>query len=363
LSNMASPSAPSIRLVHAGQLRQLAGSSGLCVTALLPPFVPGEETRESAAALLRDYARQAEASLTRLGAGPAHIGPLLEPLRKLAADPAITEGSHWSRAIFRSPEVFEEFLLRRPVDGSVTVSDRFDLLPLVAEAELPAEFYLLKLSKKRAVVERAGLRLEPVRLPGTAQTLEEFLALDTPDHDRENRMTAGGSRQIRFGTGHEQEAQQAHLGDFYKHVDHALAAWLGPKNEMVVLVGVEEDTALYRARSAHPDLIADSIERSPDDGALDSGLLRLGFDLIRKSILRRNAAARESAREKLAPARFIEDAEAIAGAAASGRVERLYLAENEHQPRLNRALIDTLLHSGEPHAIPIGAAAGAVLRY
>lgn len=360
---MASPSASSVKLVRAGQLRQLAGCSGLCLNVFLPPFVPGEETRESTAALLRDYARQAEASLSRLGATPTHIGPLLAPLLKLAADPAIAEGFHWSRAIFRSPEIFEDFLLRRPVNGSVTVSDRFDLLPLVAEAELPAEFYLLKLSKKRAVVERAGWRLEPVRLPGAAQTVEEFLALDTPDHDRENRMTAGGSRQIRFGTGSEREAQQAHLSDFYKHVDRALATFLRPKNEMVVLVGVEEDTALYRAGSAYADLIADSIQRSPDDGVAEDELLRHGLDLIRESVLRRNAAARESAREKLAPARFTEDAEAIAGAASSGRVERLYVAENAREPNLNRALIDMLLHGGQAHAIPAGAAAGAVLRY
>jgi hypothetical protein len=253
--------------------------------------------------------------------------------------------------------------LRRPVDGGVTVSDRFDLLPLVAEAELPGEFYLLKLSKKRAVIEGAGLRLVPVRLPGTAQTLEEFLALDTPDHDRENRMTAGGSRQIRFGTGSEREAQQAHLSDFYKHVDRALATFLRPKTGLVVLVGVEEDTALYRAGSVHPDLIADSIERSPDDGAPEHELLRRGVELIRESALRRNATAREFARERLAPARFTEDPVAIAGAAELGRVSRLYVAENARDPRVNSALIATLLHGGEAHAIPADAAAGAVLRY
>jgi hypothetical protein len=360
---MAVPSVSSSKnLVHSGQLRQLAGCSGLCVTAFLPPFIPGETSRDSPAALLRDYAREAQASLTRLGASQAHIAALLQPLEKLAADATITEGAHWPRAILRSPEVFEEFLLRRPADSRVVVADRFDLLPLVSEAELPAEFYLLKLSKKHATLERATLRLEPVRLPGTAQTIDEFLALDIPDHDRENRMSAGGSRQIRLGTGSELEAQHAHLGDFYKHVNRALAKFL-PKNGIVVLVGVEEDTALYRAGSTYPEIIPESIRRSPDDGVTDAELLRRGIDLIHASMLRRNVTAREFAREQQAPAKFTEVPESIAGAAESGRVARLYVPENARDLILQGALIDTLLHGGEAHAIPAGASSGAVLRY
>jgi hypothetical protein len=366
---MAAQHVSSVKLIQSGQLRQLAGYSGLCVTAVLPPLVPGEMTRESARALLRDYTREAEASLSRLGASEAGIKALIEPLEQLAADPATAEGFHWSRAILRSPEVFEEFLLRQPADGGVTVGDRFHLLPLIAEAELPAEFYLLKLSKKYAAIEvvqhdqRAGLRLNPVRLPNLAQTLDEFLALDIPDHDRENRSTGGGSRKILFGTGSERETQHSHLSDFYKHVDRELAKALQPSSGTVVLVGVEEDTALYRSISAYPHLTAESIQRSPDDGVSAHELIRRGLDLMRTATLQHNLKSCELAKERMAPARYSENLDTIAEMAALGRVARLYSPENVRDAKLNGALIDTLLHGGEAHALPAGAPAGAVLRY
>ncbi len=332
---------------------------------MLPPLVPGEKTRESAGALLRDYTREAEARLTRLGASQVRIKALIEPLEQLAADPATAEGFHWSRAILRSPEVLEEFLLRQPADGGVTVGDRFQLLPLIAEAELPAEFYLLKLSKKYAALEvvqhdqRAGLRLSPVWLPAMAQTLDEFLALDIPDHDRENRSMGGGERKILFGTGSERETQHSHLSDFYKHVDRRLAKVLQP----VVLVGVEEDTALYRSVSADPHLTAESIQRSPDDGVTGNELIRRGVDLIRTATLQSNLKACELAKERMAPARYLENLDTIAEMAALGRVARLYSPENSREAKLNVALIDTLLHGGEAHALPAGGPVGAVLRY
>lgn len=337
---------------------------------MLPPFAPGEKSRESPAALLRNYAQQAEASLTRFGASAARIDALLEPLEHLAADPAIGEGFHWSRAILRSPEVFEEFLLRQPHEGSVLVADRFHLLPLVAEAELPPEFYLLKLSKKRATLEavlqdvRAGMRVQAVKLPRMAETLDEFLALDKPDHDRENRMAGGGTRQILFGTGSERETQHAHLGDYYKHVEQALAAFIGLKNGVVVPVGVEEDTALYRSVAAgHTYLSPESIGRSPDDGVPEPELLRRALDLVHGAVLARNRAACQSARERLAPGRYSENPEAITEMAAVGRVARLYVAQDARDENLNLALIDTLLHSGEAHALPAGSPAAVVLRY
>jgi hypothetical protein len=360
---MASPKVSSFKLLHADHLRELAGCSGLCLTAILPPFVPGEKTRRSPAALLRDYAHQAESTLAGLGASQAHIAALLEPLERLASDPATAEGFHWSRVILRSPEVFEEFVLRQTTQEGVTVAEWFDLLPLIAEADLPAEFYVLKLSKKQAILERAGLSLELVRLPKTAQTLDEFLELDTPDHDRENRMIAGGSRQIRFGTGHERETRHGHLHDFYKHIDQKLSAFVRPKNGMVMLVGVEEDTALYRSASTYPNLIAESIERSPDDGMPDHELLRRGLDMIRTATLQRNAAARQLARAQLAPARYSEVPDTIRELASQGRVARLYVAETPREPLWIDALIETLRHSGEAHAVPAGEPAGAVLRY
>lgn len=366
---MLAPRISSFKLLHADQLRQLAGSSGICMTVFLPPFIPGEKKREAGSALLRDYARRAEEGLARFGMSKPRIEALVEPLERLAGDPATGEGFHWSRAILRSPEVLEEFLLRHPTDGQVGVAERFDLLPLVPETAMPAEFYVLKLSKKHAQVEvvqhegRAGLRIDPVKLPKTPMTMDEFLELDIPDHDRENRMAAGGATRIRFGTGKEREAQGGHLHDFFKHVDQVITTLLRPVHGQVVLEGVEEDTALYRSISTYPNVLPESIQRSPDDGTTSQELMRRAIEFVRAAALKRNAAARDAARERLAPGRFSEKVDAIEELASTGRVGQLYLPEDARDARLNSVLIETLLHGGEAHAIPAGEVVGAALRY
>ncbi|HTS77900.1 MAG TPA: hypothetical protein VMG40_16935 [Bryobacteraceae bacterium] len=365
---MIAPRVSALKDFQLENLRELAQCSGFCLTALVPPFLPGQTSRSSPSAVLRNYTHAAELRLTELGATRQQIGTLLDPLVRLASDPSSAEGFHWPRLVLRSPEIFEEFFLRHSVAPGLTVAQHFQLLAFVAEAEMPHEFYLLKVSKKRAALERAGWRLEPVTLPKAAQTLDGFLAMDIPDHDRENRNTVGGAagtqRRVRFGTGSsERETHRAYLADFYRHIDHALGAFLRPRNSIVVLTGVEEDAALFRSVATYPQVLPRGIQRSPDNGTSDEELLQLAASLIRESILARNAAALAQARERLAPARISSDAGQIPQLAASGRVGELYVAEDARDEKLNRALVETLTHSGEVHALPSGSAPAAMMRY
>lgn len=337
------------------------------MTVLVPPFAPGEKTRNSPAAQLRDYVHEAETRLNQLGATKEQIETLIAPLVKLASTPALSEGSHWSRAILRSPAVFEEFLLRRPVDAGMWVGQNFELLPLAAEIELSRELYVLKLSKKQATLVRVGALLEPVALPDAAETVEQFLALEQPDHDLENRNAVGGAsgaaRRVRFSTGNERETETTYLGDYYKHVDHAVTSFLRPRNAAVVLVGVDQDSALFRSVTGYPDVLEESIRRSPDDGGSDDDLIERALALLRASVLRGNSAALAAAKERLAPLRFSDHPGTIAHLAGSGRVGQLFIAEDARDENLNRALIETLKHAGEIHALPAGSAPAATLRY
>jgi len=363
---MIAPHVSSFKQLQSENLRELAGCSGFCLSVFLPPFRPGETTRYSPAAMLKDHIREAESRLAELGATKEQIAALVEPLGRLAADPSIAEGFHWTRAILRSPKILQEFLMHIPASG-MHAGGHFDLLPFVAEAELPHEIYLLKLSSKHVALARGGARLEAVKVPRMVETLEEFLELNQPDHDLENRSAVGGAagpaRRVRFGTGTERETHQTYLADYYRHVDHQLAAFVRPRRATVLLVGVEEDTSLFRSISSLAELADKTIQRSPDDGSTDVVLLQEAFALLRGSILERNRLALAEAKERLAPARYSEDVPQIIQMAAQGRVGQLYIAENASDDQLNRALIETLTHGGETHALPAGSVAGAALRY
>ncbi len=344
---------PALQLDQEG-VRDLVKSQGPCVTILLPPFVPGAQTVPPPATVLKNLLDEAEAVLTARNVNKRAIGDLLDPVKRLPEGPEWTKGCRWSRAIFRSTDKMGEFYLHERTDGRVSADERFDVLPILPELEMPQEFYVLKLSKKRASLMRAGFDLEPAPLPGQIpEKLDDFLALDVPDHDRENRAaTSAGGRRVRFGTGSERETQRAYLHDFYRAIDRALMDLLTPRRPPLLLVGVDEDTSLYRSLSMYSNLLPRTIQGSPDGGMSDCEMLERSFATVKESAIQGAVAALDEARERLAPSRFSDDPKAIANFAAQGRVGHLFIAAPATDETLNAAAVETIRHGGVASAVP-----------
>jgi hypothetical protein len=260
---------------------------------------------------------------------------------------------------------------------------------------LPSDFYVLKLFKDHiGLTHCEGFRTEPVDLPpGVPRTLQEAMAFDPPDHDLENRSSAGpGSgtgtgpghaRGVRFGTGSGRESRHAHQSDFYKIVDRGLSDLLRGWGANLILAGVEEDTAMYRAINSYPNLLSGSIPGSAEAYLPDSDLLRHGSPLLRAAVQARQAKALAQWKEKVTPTRFSTDLFAILPAAFEGKVHKLFLntganhtdvfERNDYEScgpedLLNLATVQTLLHGGEACAVPGTAmpdcaSAAAILRY
>jgi hypothetical protein len=356
----------------------------------MPPYKPGAQA-QPAPALLNSLIQEAARRLAERKIPVSAVAGLLDPLRDFARDPELLGGSHWGRVIFRSPEVFRQFHLIGPAGAALTVAGCFDIRPLLAQLRLPAEFYLLKLSKERVELLRcAGFRVEPVEMPrGTPTTLEEMLALEPPDHELENRSAGGGSvgamRGVRFGTGSGRETQHSHRMDFYKAVDRGLRALLHDGRAPLALVGVEEHAAMFRAVSAYPNLLVQGILGSPD-GLQEEELLGRGLAIVRAAGVERAVKDLAAAMERFAPARFSTGLNAVLQAAGEGRVDRLYFKENarcegvllraagERHPNgfsedlLNLGAVETILHGGHAFtvpddALPEGDAMAAIFRF
>jgi hypothetical protein len=290
---------------------------------------------------------------------------LLKRLEKLTTDEEFSGGTHFGRVLFCSRDVFQWFDLLGPVKAQCVVASYFQIRPMLADLQLPQEFYLLKLSKKRVELSRCtNLHAEVIKLPkGVPETLEEALAFKPPDHDLENRATSGGptgpTRGIRFGTGSGRETQHAYLADFYKIVDRAIAELLHRSNAPLVLAGVDEDTAAYRMVHSYSNMLSKSIH-----GSLGGSVSEQDFLLEAYSIVR---------------------GEQVNRAAADGRIDKLYVDESAQrmgqvldinggrwdggeEDLLNAAVVETILHGGVAFGLPANrmpdnAMVAAVLRY
>jgi hypothetical protein len=364
----------------------LVNTAGPCITLLLPPYRPGEPS-EPAAALLKTDLQAATRQLAARKVPDPAIGDLLEPLRQLSHEEESLAGTGFGRIIFRSAGVFRQFELPIPPspEQACTVGGCFWIRPILASLALPSAVYVLEVTKKAATLLACGLTgVTTVELPeGTPKTLDEALGFKAPDHDLINRSAAGPSsgamQGVQFGTGSGRETQHAHLHDFYRAIDRGVGELLHWNQAPLVLAGVDEDVAIYRAVSSYPHLLEQGIHGSPGAQMTPAQILRRAHDIALFEVQRRVARDLEASKERLAPSRFSTNLDGILRAAVEGRVSDLYLdataqcvgnfdgkifggAFNWHgEDLLNIAAVETLLRGGVVHALPTHLMPGASL--
>jgi hypothetical protein len=362
---------PSLEMLRLGEIREILKTPGPCITITLPPYRPGEPAG-SMSAILKSSLQEISKRLAAHQVSKTSATDLLAPLERLMNDPAMEGGAHWGRVVFCAPSVLKQFELTLPPKASVSVGSMFAIRDIAGEFARPSAFYLLTLSRSGVHLSRcAGLHCESVKLPhGVPETLEEAMALEPPDHDLENRSaangSAGGRRAVRFGTAHEK--QRLHIADYYKLVDRAVRSLLQEGEIALILSGVEEDCAAFRAVTTCRHLVHRTIANQ--DGVRDGEKLLLSaYAVLASEESERQAAALRSAIERVTPSRFVSDPKAILEAAFDGRIKELYANEDakimdewdtdgyrpwKDEDLINAAMAQTILCHGQAAALPAG---------
>lgn len=388
---MTALNAATLETLRPENIAELAGSPAPCISIFLPAHRPGGAT-QSMAAVLKMHCQEADRQLRALGLPAAEVTELLEPLQRSIDDPDLAKGSHWGRAIFRSPKLFVQVNGLESTLSAITVGGCFQIRPILAELQFPSKFYLLTLSEKRVdLLFCSDRKAQAVELPaGVPRSLEEALAFKPPDHDLENRSTAGSStgsmRSVRFGTGSERENSRVYLADFFKAVDRGVREIARAANAPLVLAGVEEETALYRSVSAYPSLVKEGIAGSPKTPFSTTELLARAYAILRSELMSRTSASLRDWKERVSPERFSTDLHAVLRAATEGRIGWLFINEAARafgtfegirrngrvnwgpEDLLNVAAVETVLQRGLVHslpseAMPDGTAVAGVFRY
>lgn len=368
---MLSTSSPA-ELLRLSTLRDVLRSPGPCITILLPPYRPGEPAG-SPATVLKTSIREAARQFAEREVSKAARTDLLQPIESLAEDPTFAAGSHWGRAIFRSPSVFRQFDLTQASQPFLNVAGCFSIRQLTAELARPRVFYILVLSKTRVALLRcAGFHAEIAKLPaGVPDTLTEALELEPPDHDLENRSAAGIStgnmHGVRFGTGSGRETARVHLADFYKLVDRGLQEVLRESEIPLILAGVDEDATVFRAVSNYRHLSKKGIGGSAYGSFRQEEVLEQAYSILRNDDLEREASSLRIARERVTATRFSTDPDTILHAAFEGRVSQLYVNQSAEkidvferrsyqnwgkEDLLNLAAVQTIIHYGKASVLP-----------
>jgi hypothetical protein len=329
-------------------LKLLSHHAGPCVTVSVPGYQPGAGAG-SRHAHLRHLTQEAAEKLRHLNRPEASdLTMALEILATTLDDghggPAITLFcAPGFSAAYETPEVHAD---------SVTVGDRFELLPFVAAARTPRRFFVLGVSRNRIrLFHYANGKVEELALPASVPpSLEAAGAFDEPEHVMDSHSPAGpsvgGLRGVRFASSGDRDSEARHLRHFFELVDHGLKETL--HGEPLFLAGVQEELALYRKAAKYPQVLESECHGSPEHSSADQVAKHAAAGAIReyRLVADRALLALPEIREKIA------GADAVFKAAREGRVRQIFVAEGAVGDLVNAAVVEGLRSGAEVFSYP-----------
>ena len=375
------------------ELKQMAATSGPCIT-ILQPLLPAPNEARQNQARIKAALKEAERIVAEKVTDAKQVRELLKPLSDLTGELDFG-GSFEGLAILRSPEVSRHFQFRQPLKECVTVANHFFALPLLPLLDADRTFYILALSQKHIRLLRCTHHSsEEVPLPASVpKNLYEDMQTDQPDHVQDNKSSGGPStgsmKGVMFTTSTDREAKDDYLHQFYKDVDRGIRQLLRDDKSPLVLAGVEYELAIYRKINSYPHLAADAVQGAPD-GLKGGELHRRALDAVKSYFESDLNKALNQFQEQAGTPRASRTMKDIVECAYDGRVAYLMVAENARymgsfdertrvaqshpnplpgdEDLLNAAAIQTILHGGQVFVLPAGkmpdgAPAVAVMRY
>lgn len=281
---------------------------------------------------------------------PDRVASLLAPFRALAEDAAFWEHAADGLAVLGSSDGIRVYRLQRPVPSLAIVADSFHLKPLRRILQSADRFQVLAL-------DRGGIAL----YEGNRDTLDEIPlaeqvprtmteALGTELTEPHLTVASYGSVRGAHAPGMRRDVQGAHSAThhghgggsedeasdterFFRAVDRAvLKQHLQHTQLPLLLAGLPEHLEVYRRISQNPHLLGDGIPAHP--AALDSleELRERAWTAVAPRYEARLAALADKFGSARAQNRGASEVEAVARAAAEGRVESVMLEAERQIP-------------------------------
>lgn len=375
-------------------LTQLAEPGNPSVSLFIPTHRFGEGVKADRIRW-KNLVDAVESALREDGHRRPDVDQLLAPARELHED--ALEWQHMSDglAMFLRAGWHRSFRVPVTLAEVAAVGDRFVLAPLVRILSDDEHFLLLAISQSQVGLwEGSRYRLDPVNLPDIPESLRDVVE---PAEPRSDTMARAADRAARGGPavfyGHgaaDDQYKQNEVVKFVRHVASGLADYLADQRLPLVLVGLEPMLSTYRSVAGYGRTLDDEVRRNPDGMSADE-LHSAAWPLVAGHLVQsaRQVEDQFAAAHGTGPA--TSDPERVSRAAADGRVDTLFLADDPwcweqaasqpstvirlggdpdfaHCELLDRATVNTVVNGGRvlvTHGptVPGGGDVAALLRY
>lgn len=261
--------------------------------------------------------------------------PLLQPFRALADDAGFWRGQmRDGLAVFGSADLFRVYQVPRAVPEFAVVASSFHVKPLIRILQSIDRYYVLGIERDRVCLfEGDRDRLEELHLPeGFPRTSGDVAGGRERQRFVGARASHAGQIGVVHGAGSESAVVDAAMTRFYRAVDQeVLARFLQPVGRPLLLVGLPENVARYRAVSRNPLLLDVSVDASPRALSLEQ-LRGRAWQVIEPGYLARLHELVSEFRAKYEREQGDRDVAKIARSAVAGRVAMLLVDAACHLP-------------------------------
>lgn len=330
------------------------------ISLLMPTHRSGPETT-SGSIMLRNLLRDAGEQLDDAGR---------ERLEETVA-PLVSDSQFWQfqgegLAIFVSPDATHIHRLSISVPPAARVADTPHLVPLAPVFGRSREASILQLSLGQVrLFKVSGELIEEAELGPIPASVEDLTS--DRDHQSQLQFTSQGGGTVSFhGHGGDGSIDQTRRDRFLRHVARGLEELeSAQRTHGTLFLAATQDTAEFFARlSGRPEL-SDRLIPGSADGLRPAELLERAQPVLEAYAERRRAGQRDHLGQRRSQGRVVDTPAQAVEAAEQGRVETLYVGEVQDADAdlVNRAIIETLRHSGEALAAPAGEVVAATLRF
>lgn len=315
-----------------------AVTSPACISMYIPPRRDGSALRIDMTRA-RNLVRTAQLALSERLGDAKLVDDVMRPLEALADDRELWRDPAHGVVIFRAPELLRMYRLSVDVPEIVRVDTCFDLLPLVELAVDDATFFIVAIDRREVKLYRATRQsLIEQSLGTTPAGFDEYLA--GLNIERASQVygastaalgsIAGSSRRkaggVFHGSPNRRERAKQEFEGFLRAIDRRLTRIIGAGGAPLVLAGVADARAMYRALSSYPSIVAGGVGLATTRTLLH----RRAWDLVEPIILHGSDAAIDRLHRNAGTSVTSFDSGEILDRSTSGQIGTLFIATDDH---------------------------------
>ncbi len=267
--------------------------------------------------------------------------PTREVRNLLAAEyDRVKDAEYWKHlgqdglAVFLAGQTVFHYSLPVSFAELVIVGTRFQLRPLLPLLT-GGSYLVLALSKKKLQLFQGDrYQLVEIDLPeDTPKSIDEALKYDDPErqlqYHTKTASPGSGERGAMFhGHGVGIDDQDSNLERYFQAIDRTLFPYLEHKELPVILAGTEELHAVYRGISKSHTLLSAGIKGNVSELAAET-LQARAWEIAGDYFAEEEKATLQKFQDNIGSNRVTDDLQSLMLAASDGRVESLFIAENE----------------------------------